>query len=153
MYHASSPHLIYATILSATVSIPNSTLLHPAACPPPPHNQPLSTHSQLPAPSPLSTTPDSHHDPSEFELCFRTGNISVCSGCCTNFTEVDDVVVRHAEYRMFNNPHTGLLMSRYGNAYYHAKLRCFHLRWGNSSEHSLVTHDNVHSQLSVAHKM
>ena len=44
--------------------------------------------------------------PNTFTMCFKTGNISVCSGCRVKFTECDDLVVRHSEYRMFYSPHT-----------------------------------------------
>ena len=65
-------------------------------------------------------------------LCFKTGNISVCSGCRVTFTECDDLVVRHSEYRTFNSPRTGLPTSKYGNAYYHPKHSCTGLKWGDS---------------------
>ena len=81
-------------------------------------------------------------------LCF---NISVCSGCRRNFTQFDDLVVRHAEQHMFNSPRTGLPTSKYGNAYYHPKQHCLKVKWGDFQPHDLVIHDNM-LLLSTVHK-
>ena len=91
--------------------------------------------------------------PSVFTLCFKTGNISVCSGCRRNFTQLDDLVVRHAEHRAFNSPRTGLPTSKYGNAYYHPKQLCLGMKWGDSFQsHKLVIDDSMRPLLSVFHK-
>ena len=95
--------------------------------------------------SPYSTWPGSNQlfgstscEPSQesyvveekFKVCFKAGNISVCSGCRNNFSKSDEIVLKHAEHRQYNNPHTGIPATKYGNAYYHVKKICVHLKWG-----------------------
>lgn len=58
----------------------------------------------------------------------KTGRTSVCSGYCNHFTQLDDLVMRHAKYRTFAR----LPTSKYGNTYYHARQCCFGLKWEES---------------------
>ena len=69
-----------------------------------------------------------------------------------NFTQFDDLVVRHAEQRMFNSPRTGLPTSKYGNAYYHPKQHCLKVKWEDFQPHDLVIRDNMLPLLSTVHK-
>lgn len=99
------------------------------------------------------TTSGPSKSPNTFMLCVKSGNISVCAGCRLKFTECDDLVVRHSEYRTFNSPRTGLPTSKYGNAYYHPRQSCLGLKWGNSFQpHDLVIEDRMQSLLSSAQK-
>ena len=66
--------------------------------------------------------------PEVFRLCFRSGNISVCNGCCNKFDKQtkppDDLCVQHEEWHTYTSPVSKLPESRFGNAYYHAKPCC-----------------------------
>ena len=61
---------------------------------------------------------------------FKSGNISVCNGCRNNFNKSDELVLKHAEHRQYNNPHIGLPATNFGNAYYHVRKMCVILKWG-----------------------
>ena len=90
------------------------------------------------------TTSGPSRSPNTFTLCLKSGNISVCAGCRVKFTECDDLVARHSEYHTFNSPCTGLLTSKYSNAYYHPKQSCLGLKWGDSFQpHNLVIEDRM----------
>ncbi len=89
----------------------------------------------------------------ESPISFKTGNISVCSGCRNNFSSTNEIVVRHAEYRTFNNPRTGRPNSKYSNAYYHAKQHCLGLRWGEFFQpNSVVVNNAIRPLLTFSHK-
>ena len=89
----------------------------------------------------------------EFVLCFKTGNIRVCNGCHSKFTQFDDVVVKHYENRKFLHPQSGLPMSKFGNAYYHCQIFCIELNWrGVFDPKNIVVPYDVQSRLSVASK-
>ena len=74
----------------------------------------------------LSNTPEN------FKVHFKTGNISICSGCRNAFTKQDTIILQHMEFRQFTSPRSGLPSSKYGNAYYHAKKKCVALKWGQN---------------------
>ena len=105
------------------------------------------------SPMPHSCNPMPHSSvESDFVVCFKFGNVSVCSGCCSNFSQSDDLVIKHAEFRSYNNPSTGLPTSKFGNAYYHVKMNCLKFRWPTVSYANIVVPDEVAAQLNEAHK-
>ena len=53
-----------------------------------------------------------------FIVCFKFGNVSVCSGCRCNFGQNDDIVIKHPEFRSYSSPITGHPTSKFGNAPY-----------------------------------
>ena len=55
----------------------------------------------------------------DFTVCFKFGNVSVCSGCRQHFLHSDDLLIRHEEFRLYNSPVTGAPASKFGDAYYH----------------------------------
>ena len=122
-----------------------------------PSTLPPFTDPQSPKGPPFAdyhgTTSGPSRSPNTFILCLKSGNISVCAGCRVKFTECDDLVVRHSEYRTFNSLRTGLLTSKYSNAYYHPKQSCLGLKWGDSFQpHNLVIEDRMQLLLSSAQK-
>ena len=66
----------------------------------------------------------------KFKVCFKTGNISVCNRCRNSFNKIDEIVLKHAEYRHYNHPHTKLPAMKYGDAYSHVRKMCVNLKWG-----------------------
>ena len=67
-----------------------------------------------------------------FEVCFRSGNISVCNGCRNKFDRLarppHDLCIRHKEWRSFTSPVTNQLETRFGNACYHPNPTCIRAR-------------------------
>ena len=91
-----------------------------------------------------------------FRLCFRTGNISVCNGCRNKFDKKAnppyDICVQHEEWRSYTSPTTNLPDSRFGNAYYHANPACSMSKWPSFHPQSLLISDEVKNQLQADHK-
>ena len=87
-----------------------------------------------------------------FKVCFKKGNISVCSGCRQSYGQVDEIVIQHEEFRSFTNPQTGLPAQKFGNSYYHCRVRCILLKWPNFSSHQLMIPSEVELHLSDFHK-
>lgn len=115
--------------------------------PPPPSYYPYYTSFPFPDNSPgMSGT---CRISSTLTLCFKTRNARVCWGCCGNFTQLDDVEVKHAELCSFS-AQSGLPMSKYGNAYYHPKQHCLRLKWRRLCD--LVIEDSTQSLLSDFYK-
>ena len=40
-----------------------------------------------------------------YTVCFKFGDISVCNGCRNKFSESDNLVIQHKEFRNFISPH------------------------------------------------
>ena len=88
-----------------------------------------------------------------FKVCFKIGNISICNGCQTSFSQSEEIVIQHAEFRHYTNPRTGLPASKYGNAYYHPKRACIQLKWGSAFDsNKLVVPEAVMEKLTTAQK-
>ena len=91
-----------------------------------------------------------------FRLCFRTGNISVCNGCKNRFDKKaaspNDLCVQHAEWRSYTSPVTSQPESRYGNAYYHANPSCIICKWPTFLPTSLEIPSEVIHLLQPDHK-
>ena len=121
----------------------------PPPPPPPPPYDPFSMSSPFPDNSSPGTS-GMYGSSSIFSLCFKSGNVRVCSSRRGNFTQADHLVVKHAEP---NSPQTGLPMSKYGNAYYHPKQHCIRLKWGETFQPcDLVIEDSTRSLLSAFHE-
>ena len=94
--------------------------------------------------------------PEVFRLCFRTGNISVCSGCRNKFDKQakppNDLCVQHEEWRSYTSPVSKLPKSWFGNAYYHANPHCILARWPRFSPGDLLVPEDIQSRLSPQHK-
>ena len=116
--------------------------MHYYPCPPPPlipsapvfsppHGPKSAVHIQTPTvvqqePRPSVSSP--------LWLCFVRGNISRCNGCKGKIGRMgkkplpppDDVVLRHKETVVFQNPNTGNYQASYEprNVYYHAWKTC-----------------------------
>ena len=97
---------------------------------------------------------DSMH--SKFELCFRSGNISVCNGCKNKFDKNArhplDLVVRHQEWRRYTSPISSQAESRFGNAYYHTNPGCILARWPSFSCDLIAVSEEVLKRLQQQHK-
>ena len=87
-----------------------------------------------------------------FKVCFKKGNISVCSGCQQNYSQADEIVIHHEEFCSFTNPQTGLPAQKFANAYYHCRIRCILLKWPNFSSHQLMIPSEVELHLLDFHK-
>ena len=85
-------------------------------------------------------------------VCFKFGNVSVCSGCRCNFGQNDEIVIKHPEFRSYNSPVTGHPTSKFGNAYYHIKMRCLKLKWPGVKVEDIVVPEEVATQLKDTHK-
>ena len=70
-----------------------------------------------------------------FSVCFVQGNISRCNGCKGRIRRgedkkplppPDDIVLRHMEFVIFQNPNTGMFQQTHTprNVYYHAQKTC-----------------------------
>ena len=103
--------------------------------------------------SPLTT---SESTATEFRLCFRTGNISICNGCRNKFDKNAqppyDLCVQHEEWRNFTSPVSRLPDCRFGNAYCHASLSCIVARWPSFVPSSLIIPTSILNKLQPAHK-
>ena len=102
--------------------------------------------------NPVSSIPPSPPD-SPYKVCFKRGNISICNGCRSNFTQADSIVIQHAEFRHYTSPQSGLPASKFGNAYYHLKRACIELKTGLQFDaRSLVVADSIKEQLTASQK-
>ena len=120
---------------------------------------PTSPYSTWPGSNQLfgSTCHEASQDPciteEKFKVCFKARNISVCSGCRNNFSKSDEIVLQHAEHRQYNNPHTGLPATKYGNAYYHPKKICVQLKWGSRfHSKSVIVEEAIKQKLTPKQK-
>ena len=75
----------------------------------------------------------------------------MCNGCRTKFGASDGIVIQHKEFRKFNNPHSGLPMSKLGNAYYHLSKACLEQKFGVPFVGSVVIPDTVKVKLAPVH--
>ena len=70
---------------------------------------------------------------SEFRLCFRTGNISVCNRGRNKFDKKSKppygLCVQHEEWRSYVSPKTNMPESRFGYAFYHTNPACIISKW------------------------
>ena len=84
----------------------------------------------------------------EFRLCLRRGNISVCNGCRNKFDKkakaLYDLCVQHEEWRPYVSPTTNLSESIFGNAYYHTNPACIIIKWPSFHPQSLVISPDDH---------
>ena len=107
-------------------------------------NAPFSSYQQSPFPSRCA-------NPEVFCLCFRTGNISVCSGCRNNLDKQayppNDLCVQHEEWHSYTSPVSKLPESQFGNAYYHANPYCILARWPRFSPGDLLVPEDIRSRL------
>ena len=114
------------------------------------HNTPPSSGLR-----PVSPTCTTGEIPS-FDVCFRTGNISVCNGCRNKFDRLanppHDLVVRHKEWRSFKSPVTDQLETRFGNAYYHARQDCIRSRCKDFCTSPMQVPSEVLVKLKNEHK-
>ena len=92
----------------------------------------------------------SESSPDPFKVCVKTGNISICNGCQNNFSKNDVIVIQHPKFRQFNSPRTGLPTKKYGNAYYHPRIRCIELKWGANV--NVIVSDQMKSKLTPPQK-
>jgi hypothetical protein len=78
--------------------------------------------------TPLSPSPT----PEPFELCFVSGNLSVCYGCRQKYPKPcqppHDLCVRHKEWREFFAPGSATAQTRFSNVYYHCNTPCIQAR-------------------------
>ena len=106
-------------------------------------------------PPPLSScelnSPE-NHDTRMFKICCKFGNVFVCNGCRNTFSETDKVVVQHKEFRQFMSPRTGLQQSKYGNAYYHARMNCIQLKFSHFQLSQVYLPENLKQKLSPSQK-
>ena len=72
-----------------------------------------------------------HPNSNPYKIYVKSGNLSICNGCCNKFTDSDKIVVQHQEYCLFTSPKTGLPDSRFGNVYYHVSRRCIEGKLGS----------------------
>ena len=115
---------------------------------------------------PISASADSRPavgDP--FMLCFVQGNISRCNGCkgriCRGedrkpLPPPDDIVLRHMEFVIFQNPNTGAFQQTRTprNVYYHAQKTCVapHFLQFNPMQH-IVIDSSISHRLTEEHRM
>ena len=138
------------------------------ACSPPPLIPSTSIFS--PSAGPVSAqkpTPLVQHEPrpsvsSPLWLCFVRGNISRCNGCKGKIGRQgknplpppDDVVLRHRETVIFQNPNTGIFQASHEprNVYYHAWKTCIaaHFRDFNAALHIRIE-EEVKKALTTVH--
>lgn len=65
-----------------------------------PHSYSPVNRGNWPTPAvPPPAFPPSGVPLGDFGVCFKTGNISICNGCRSNFSGVDKMVIRHEEHR------------------------------------------------------
>lgn len=122
---------------------PSWTPPPPSWTPPPPPS--WASNSNFTSPSNAGDDP--------YKVCFKHGNISVCNGCRNNFTKADIVVIQHAEFRQYTNPHSGMPASKFGNAYYHMKRMCIELKTGMEFDvKKIVVPDDVKQRLTASQK-
>lgn len=111
-------------------------------------NPPITTYNQSPFPSGPSVE--------MFCLCFRTGNISVCSGCRNKFDKQakppNDLCIQYEEWRSYTSSVSKIPESHFGNAYYHANPHCILARWPRFSSGDLIVPENIKGRLSPQHK-
>ena len=88
----------------------------------------------------------------DFTVCFKFGNVSVCSGCRHNFLHSDDLLIKHEEFRSYNSPVTGAPASKFGNAYYHPRLCCLTQKWPQFTSTLLTIPEEVVVRLTSFHK-
>lgn len=99
-----------------------------------------------------TTLPTTLLSENTFIVCFKFGNVSVCSGWRCHFGQSDKLVIKHAEFRSLNSPVTGYPTSKYGNAYYHLKLQCLKLKWPGITAEEIVVPVDAASRLKDNHK-
>ena len=88
----------------------------------------------------------------DFIVCFKFGNVSVCSGCRQNFFHSDDILIKHEEFRVYNSPVTGAPASKFGNAYYHPRFSCLMQKWPEFTATMLTIPEEVLPRLTSFHK-
>ena len=166
VYNMCSPSYSFGSPISPSYDSPfGSPFGSPfALCQPSSHNfmpwmWPSSPYSTWPGSNQLfgSTSHELSQEPyaveEKFKVCFKAGNISVCSGCRNNFNKSDVIVLQHAEHRQYNNPHTGLPATKYGNAYYHVRKMCVQLKWGSRFHpKSVVVEEEIKQKLTPKQK-
>lgn len=118
--------------------------------PPHIHSTEYPPYFASPSVTPQMPSQSSASSQDTFKVCFKVGNISVCSGCRNNFSVADQIVLQHPEFRNFNSPRTGLPTSKYGNAYYHVQRRCIEWKWGVNFE--VIIADSVKTKLTPSQK-
>ena len=115
-------------------------------------NWPTTPPRSYASPMPSYTPQQTHHN-EMFMVCFKFGNVSVCNGCRKSFSETNEVVIQHPEFRQFTSPRTGLQQSKYGNAYYHAKISCIQLKFPQfQPARQLSIAENIEDKLNAAQK-
>ena len=127
--------------------------------------KPLMLTSATTNPTPICTwNPDIAMFPeptAPFHLAFITGNISICQGCKHKFPRNSDgtivdppynIVIRHDEARTFQNPSTGMMQTKKGNAYYHVYLNCVRSKWPNFDGKDVEIDQVIKSKLMQSHK-
>ena len=98
----------------------------------------------------------------QFWLCFVRGNISRCNGCKGKIGRSEgnkplpppqDVVFRHKESIVFQNPHTGIFQQSREprNVYYHALKTCIAPHFLDFNPVHISIDASVHAQLSSIH--
>ena len=141
-----------------------------SSSPPLPTNYQIPTGYQLPpqlSPPPLvpisASTRPAVGDP--FVLCFVQGNISRCNGCKGRIRRgddrkplppPDDLVLRHVEFVVFQNPNTGIfqLTRTPRNVYYHPQKTCIAPHFLNFNPLQDIVIDSVVScRLTPEHRL
>ena len=107
----------------------------------------LQTPLQYGASTPIHSTMKK-----DFTVCFKFGNVSVCSGCRQHFLHSDDLLIRREEFRLYNSPVTGAPASKFGNAYYHPRHCCLTQKWIEFTS-TLLTIPEVVAHLTSFHKI
>ena len=148
-YYSPQPFGIGGTAVPITMF--PSTSLPPALPVPGPQSGPSGLNSSSPNSLLQPTLPTSSSE-NLFLVCFKFGNVSVCSGCRCNFSRNDELVIKHGEFRSFNSPVTGYPTSKFGNAYYHIKLQCLKFKWPGIRVEEIVVPEDVANHLEDAHK-
>jgi len=88
----------------------------------------------------------------DFTVCFKFANVSVCSGCRQHFSPSEDLLIRHAEFRLYNSPVTGAMASKFGNVYYHSIYCCVKKKWPEFTPAQLCVPVEVVEHLCIVHK-
>jgi len=100
----------------------------------PPHSSP-GPYNLVDGEEPIHLQVDNSSD---YKLCFHVGNVSGCNCCYIKFSDHSVIVIQHAEYHDYTNPHTSLPASKYGNAYYHLRKSCIQLKKQQIHQESVI---------------
>ena len=120
---------------------PRSTVRLPSHLPPLVHFTPQG-------PSPSTSEP--------FQLCFISGNISVCYGCRQKYSKPcqppNDLCVRHKEWRQYFPHGSATAQTKFANVYYHCNIPCLQVSFV-PAKHAGDSGTYCHSVASNSHRI